>query len=192
MTRLEWKLEKIKRHIPYNLETLRILMLVILIVAGVTALAPITYSMATESIQAEIKQNAKEQQDKLLEEQKQKEIDKQIEEDKKQKEQQKKKAKEEHDTSVYYFKKSYQVGDRIKILDMNYTVPDGDSFRFSVGDIDVIAAIDYENLTMQGESGYTYCYGVQVQKVQSKREWRDLVEMKDRNQLKFYEVNENE
>ena len=200
MTRLEWKMRKLQRKIPIDTTiivwALCILTLIIILIITV----PIAYDKINKTItDFQQKQQKQIMQEQLLAE-KQKQKQKQ-----KQKEEQEEKLKIEHDEKdrqkkqqremdirKYYFKKGYKVGDRIKIMDLNRVIQEGDSYRLSIGDIDVIAKIDYDNLTMECESGKVYHYGIEIQKVQSKREWRDLVYMKLNNQLNFYEVRENE
>ena len=193
---MEWKMKKLQRKIPFNQQfiewTFCILMILTVLIIG----TPIAH----EKISSKMKTIAKERTYQTLQkeielkrlnqikvEQEEKERLKKLEEEKKRKE-----IEEMRNTEIYYFKKNYKVGDNIKILDLNRVVQEGDKFRHSIGDIDTIEKIDYEKLKMIGTSGNTYYYGYQIQKVQSKREWRDLVKMKINNQLNFYEVNENE
>lgn len=83
--------------------------------------------------------------------------------------------------------KKYKIGDRIKIYDMNAPmVKEGDCYRWSIGNIDVITNIvDY---TLYCESGNKYSCNEQIEKVSSKREWRDLVNMCLKGQLTFVDI----
>ena len=196
MTRMQWKMKKLQRKIPFNEKTIEwifcTLMILIVLIIG----TPIAYQKINDKIETINNERTYQKMQKRVEierlnqiksEQAEKERLKKLEEEKKQKE-----IEEMKNLEKYYFKKNFKVGDRIKILDLNAVVQEGDKFRHSIGDIDTIEKIDYEKLKMVGASGNTYRYGYEIQKVQSKREWRDLVQMKMNNQLNFYEVKEDE
>ena len=196
MTRLEWKMRKLQRKIPIDTTIIVWALCILTLIIILIIITPIAYEKINKTItDSQQKQQKQIMQEQLLaEKQKQKQKEEQeeklkIERDEKDRQE---KQQREMDIRKYYFKKRYNVGDRIKIMDLNRVIQEGDSYRLSIGDIDVIAKIDYDNLTMEGESGKVYHYGIEIQKVQSKREWRDLVYMKLNNQLNFYEVNEND
>ena len=138
----------------------------------------ITYAIETRSIKLE---------EQKIEEAKQKEKielekEKQVEEKEKQRQTEEKRQKEKERIN-----KRFKVGDRIKILDYNWLIQDGDSYRFSVGMIDTVAKVEdgYIYLNCSGEKYYAdnEC----IQKVQSKREWKDLVDLQMKGKLKFHE-----
>ncbi len=196
MTRLEWKMRKLQRKIPIDTTIIVWALCILTLIIILIIITPIAYEKINKTItDFQQKQQKQIMQEQLLaEKQKQKQKEEQeeklkIERDEKDRQE---KQQREMDIRKYYFKKRYKVGNRIKIMDLNRVIQEGDSYRLSIGDIDVIAKIDYDNLTMECESGKVYHYGIEIQKVQSKREWRDLVYMKLNNQLNFYEVSENE
>lgn len=88
--------------------------------------------------------------------------------------------------------KTYKKDARIKINDMNRLVPlsDGGS-RFSVGAIDTVDRIEANGNFIIGASGEKWAIET-VELVRSSREWRDLVKMENRGELKFYGEDEEE
>ena len=83
--------------------------------------------------------------------------------------------------------KRFKVGDRIKILDYNWMIEEGDGYRFSVGMIDTVEKVEDGYIYLSSSKEKYYANNEFIQKVQSKREWRDLVNMQMKGQLKFHE-----
>ena len=82
--------------------------------------------------------------------------------------------------------KKFKIGDRIKIYDLNAPmVAEGDGYRWSIGGIDTITNI--VGYKIYCASGDVYNYNEQIDKVRSKREWKDLVNMQLNGELTFTE-----
>ena len=74
-----------------------------------------------------------------------------------------------------------------KILDYNWMIAEGDGYRFSVGMIDTVEKVEDGYIYLSSSKEKYYANNEFIQKVQSKREWRDLVNMQMKGQLKFHE-----
>ena len=79
----------------------------------------------------------------------------------------------------------FKKGDRIKVLDLNMAVEENGKNRLSVGAIGVVDRV--EDYKVYCDNGDIWSNDETIQKVQSKREWRDLVNMSLEGKLKFYE-----
>ena len=188
MTRLEWKLKKI--HLPINLRyfepALKVLSAIIIVALTIwyinTTFKPIEY-LEQKTIAKELKrqeEHIRESQEKELAEAKYIAEQTQLKEKYKKEEEHRKQHIEEIEACA----KKYKLGDRIKIYDMNAPmVKEGDHFRYSIGGIDVITNII--DTTLYCESGEKYNANEQIDKVRSNREWKDLVNMSLRGELKF-------
>lgn len=192
MTRTEWKQRKI--HLPFNIEyfygpTEVLSKMIIMAFVLLYLINKIIYPTLTHYADAAVAQELrkidkvvaerieyqKEMQDKALSFEEIENLRVATE-----------KAKVELERIAKVTQKTFKPGDRIKIYDMNAPlVRYGDSYRYSIGAIDVITKIDGHKIICQ--SGLTYSYTEQIEKVRSNREWKDLVDMQIKGELGFVE-----
>lgn len=188
MTRWEWKIKKM--HLPINfrffepaLKVLNVIIIISFFIWYINSTLQPFYHLEQYVLAKELKRQEiqiKESQKRELAEAKYIVEQTELKEKYKKEEEQRKR----HTAEIEACAKKYKIGDRIKIYDMNAPmVKEGDHFRYSIGGIDVITNII--DTTLYCESGEKYSNNEQIDKVRSNREWRDLVNMSLKGELKF-------
>ena len=188
MTRFEWKMKKI--HVPFNIEfffpAMDIIGKLTLVLACIMfihiEIMPRYENYVVAKELARQEEYIKESEEKAIAEARdiieKKEIEERIK--------QEALSRELIQQTIRECAKKFKIGDRIKIYDLNAPmVAEGDGYRWSIGGIDIITNI--VGYKIYCASGDIYNYNEQIDKVRSKREWKDLVNMQLNGELTFTE-----